>query len=158
MLGLATANTVISLAFFAIGGLIATGLIRERRLGFNALGTATAFVFLTCATGHGMHAEHYIFSSDLYVQDPDLWHQLLVDSFTLLAGLAYLAQRRRHRLVIRGPHALLDFERRLEMAEALREIGQDIAAQTDLDELLQVLARHARALLHADYAAVVIVD
>jgi signal transduction histidine kinase len=142
----------------AIGGLIVTGLVRERRLGFNALGTATALVFLSCATGHGMHAGHYVLFPDFYHQAADLAPQLAVDGITLFAGLAYLAQRRRHGLVIRGPHALLDYARRLEMAEALREIGQDIAAQTDLDALLQRLAGHARALLNADYAAVVIVD
>jgi signal transduction histidine kinase len=158
VVGLATANTLIALAFLAIGGLIVTGLLRERRLGFNALGTATAFVFLSCATGHGMHAGHYVLFPDFYHQAADLAPQLAVDGFTLFAGLAYLAQRRRHGLVIRGPHALLDYARRLEMAEALREIGQDIAAQTDLDALLQRLAGHAQALLNADYAAVVIVD
>ncbi|MHB1132873.1 MAG: sensor histidine kinase [Chloroflexota bacterium] len=158
VVGLATANTLVALAFFAIGGLIVTGLIRERRLGFNALGTATAFVFLSCAAGHGLHAQHYLASFDLYLHIPDLGPQLLVDGFTVAAGFAYLAQRRRHGLVIRGPHALLDFARRLEMAEALREIGQDIAGQTDLDKLLLRLARHAHDLLNADYAAVVTVD
>ncbi len=155
---LGATNALIALAFFAIGGLISVGLMRERNLGFNALGTATAFIFLTCASGHAIHAGHYIASPTAHGQDAISYSQTLADSVTLLAGIAYLAQRRRHGLVIQGPHALLDFQRRLEVAEALRDSGQDIAAQTDLDDLLNRLARHACACLGADYTVVVAFD
>ena len=61
-------------------------------------------------------------------------------------------------LVIRGQHALLGFQRRLGVAEALRSIGEDIAAQTDLDELLLRVTQHTRMLLGASYAIVVTTD
>ncbi len=157
-LQLGATNALIALAFFTIGGLITAGLFKERRLGFNALGTATALIFLTCATGHAIHAGHYVAAPIAHAQDSIVFYQTLADSVTLLAGISYLAQRRRHGLLIRGPHALLNFQRRLEVAEALRDSGQDIAAQTDLDSLLACLVRHATACLGADYTLVVAFD
>lgn len=138
--------------------LILAGLLREKHTGFNVLGWATATMFLSCATGHAIHAEHYFLRADLFAQVPDLWHQTFADGLTLLAALAYLAQRRRYGIVIRGPHALLDYQRRLAVAEALREIGEDVATRTDLDDLLRLLIRHACVLLGADYAAVAVTD
>ncbi len=154
----AAANAVIAASFFAIFGMILAGLIRDWSLGINPLGVATALVFATCATGHAVHAEHYILTPEFYVGDTSLWHQAIADVLTLVAGLGYLAQRRRYGLVIRGIHPMLDYQRRLQMAEALRDIGQDIAAQTNLDKLLRRVVHHARDLLGADYAAIVTVD
>lgn len=149
------ANAVISMAFYVIAYLIFASLFRERRRGFNALGTATGFVFLTCATGHGLHAVHYAQIDQLdhiAASLPNLSFQAIADIFTAMAGVAYLSQRRRYGLVIRGPAELLDFQRRLEAAEVLREVGQDVVAQTDLDRLLDRAVFHARDLLGADYA------
>lgn len=152
----ATANALIAVSFFAISGLIVAGLLKDRSLGVNPLGVATAMVFLTCASGHAMHAEHYF--AEAIDLTSDHWDMLFVDGLTLAAGLTYLAQRRRYGLVIRGSHPLIDYQRRLEMSEALRDISQDIAAQTDFETLLLRVVHHTRDLLQADYAAIVTVD
>jgi len=131
------ANAVIAACYFIIAALIFTGLVKQRGLGFNPLGTATGFIFLTCGLACWMRVEHFILYPNLYRSDPNLWHFALVDSIAVLPATIYLALRRRYGLVIRGQHALLDFQRRLEMAEAMRDIGQDIAAQTDLDAVLR---------------------
>ena len=154
----AAANAVVALSFFIIAFLIFIGLFKDRSLGVNPLGVATALVFLTCASGHAMHAGVYLLDSGVHAADIDLWPVLLVDSFTVAAGLGYLAQRRRYGLVIRGAHPLMDYQRRLDMSEALRDIGQDIAAQTDFDELLSRVVHHARELLGGDYVALMMVD
>ncbi|TAK30110.1 MAG: GAF domain-containing protein [Chloroflexota bacterium] len=155
---IALINAAIAFCFVAISGLIFVGLWKERQAGFNPLGVATALIFFTCASGHGVHAGHYLLSTGMYVQSDHLWNQAVADSLTLIPAIYYLALRRRYGLVIRGPHALLDFARRLDLAEALRSIGEDIAAQTDLDDVLRRVTRHARSLLGADYAAVVTTD
>ena len=152
-----TANSIIAACYFVIAGLIFIGLVRERRLGFNQLGTATCLIFFTCGLGHATHVEHYLEQASFYATMPDLWHQALTDGLTVIPAVIYLTLRRRYGLVIRGPHALLDFQRRLRMAETLRVIGRDVAARTELEDLLAGVAQHALELLEADYAAVVAV-
>ncbi|HLZ70348.1 MAG TPA: GAF domain-containing sensor histidine kinase [Dehalococcoidia bacterium] len=148
------ANAIIAACYFVIAALIFTGLVKQRRLGFNPLGTATGFIFLTSGLSHWIHVENFLLAPEFYRRDPGLWHVALVDSLTVLPATIYLALRRRYGLVIRGQHALLDFQRRLEMAEAMRDIGQDIAAQTDLEAVLRHVVDHALMLLGADYAVV----
>lgn len=152
------ANAIIAACYFAIFTLIFVGLVTQRRLGFNALGTATAFIFLTCALGHAAHAVHYWWEAEAYARVPNLRHQALADGITVIPAVIYLTLRRRYGFIIRGPHALLDFQRRLELAEARRVVCQDVTARTELDDLLARVAEHARALLGADYAAVAAVD
>jgi PAS domain S-box-containing protein len=48
-------------------------------------------------------------------------------------------------------------ERRIRESEALREIGRDLLSRTDPDTVLHRIARHARDLLGAGYAAVAVV-
>lgn len=152
-----TANSIIAACYFTIAALIFIGLVRERRHGFNSLGTATCLIFFTCGLGHATHVEHYLEQASLYASMPDLWHQVLTDGLTVIPAVIYLTLRRRYGLVIRGPHALLDFQRRLRMAETLRVIGRDVSARTELDDVLARVAQHAHELLEADYAAVVAV-
>lgn len=152
------ANAAIAACYFVIAALIFTGLVKQRRLGFNALATATAFIFLTSGLGHWLHVEHYLLQPKIYRQDSALWHMALIDTLTVIPATVYLTLRRRYGLVIRGPHALLDFQRRLEVAEAIRDIGQDIAAQTDLDAVLRHVVDHALILLSGDYAVVTAAD
>ena len=153
-----TANSIIAACYFVIAALIFIGLVRERRLGFNSLATATCLIFFTCGLGHATHVEHYLEQASFYATMPDLWHQALTDGLTVIPAVIYLTLRRRYGLVIRGPHALLDFQRRLRMAETLRVIGRDVSARTELDDLLARVAQHALELLEADYAAVVAVN
>jgi signal transduction histidine kinase len=153
-----TANSIIAACYFVIAALIFIGLVRERRLGFNPLATATCLIFFTCGLGHATHVEHYLEQASFYATMPDLWHQALTDGLTVIPAVIYLTLRRRYGLVIRGPHALLDFQRRLKIAETLRVIGRDVSARTELDDLLSRVAQHAHELLEADYAAVVAVN
>ena len=59
MLG-AACNAVISLAYFMISYAIARPLVVSRQLTTNALGAATAAIFLTCAVHHGAHFVHML--------------------------------------------------------------------------------------------------
>jgi hypothetical protein len=59
MLG-AACNAVISIAYFAICYAIARPLVASRQLTTNALGAATAAIFLTCAVHHGAHCVHML--------------------------------------------------------------------------------------------------
>jgi hypothetical protein len=59
MLG-AACNAVISIAYFMISYAIARPLIASRQLTTNALGAATAAIFLTCAVHHGAHFVHML--------------------------------------------------------------------------------------------------
>jgi signal transduction histidine kinase len=156
---LITANAIIAACYLAISVLIFVGLIRQRHLGFNALGTATGFIFFTCSLGHFVHAEHYWEGAAVYASGAvDISHQALADGITIVPAILYLTLRRRYGFIIRGPHALLDFQRRLELAEALRVVSQDVTARTDLEDLLRRVAEHGRTLLGADYAAVAALD
>lgn len=151
-------NSIIAACYFVIAGLIFIGLVRQRHLGFNSLGTATCLIFFTCGLGHATHVEHYLEQVAFYAVMPDLWHQALTDGLTVIPAVIYLTLRRRYGLVIRGPHALLDFQRRLHIAETLRVIGRDVSARTELDDLLARVSQHALDLLDADYVAVVAVN
>jgi hypothetical protein len=59
MLG-AACNAVISIAYFMICYAIARPLVVSRQLTTNALGAATAAIFLTCAVHHGAHFVHML--------------------------------------------------------------------------------------------------
>jgi hypothetical protein len=59
MLG-AACNAVISIAYFMIAYAIARPLVVSRQLRTNALGAATAAIFLTCAVHHGAHVVHML--------------------------------------------------------------------------------------------------
>jgi signal transduction histidine kinase len=152
------ANSIVAACYFVIAALIFVGLAKQRRLGFNPLATATCLIFFTCGLGHATHVEHYLEQAAFYATLPDLWHQALTDGLTVIPAVIYLTLRRRYGLVIRGPHALLDFQRRLRIAETLRVIGRDVSARTELDDLLARVAQHALDLLEADYVAVVAVN
>ena len=59
MLG-AACNGVIAIAYFMISYAIARPLVDSRQLRTNALGAATAAIFLTCAVHHGAHVVHML--------------------------------------------------------------------------------------------------
>ena len=59
MLG-AACNAVISIAYFMIAYAIARPLVVSRQLTTNALGAATAAIFVTCAVHHGAHFVHML--------------------------------------------------------------------------------------------------
>ncbi|HZQ34676.1 MAG TPA: hypothetical protein VFD32_02005, partial [Dehalococcoidia bacterium] len=84
------ANAIVAACYFVIAALIFTGLVKQRRLGFNPLGTATGFIFLTAGLGHWMHVEHYILYPEIYRKDPGFWHIALVDAITVLPASIYI--------------------------------------------------------------------
>ncbi|MCW2762698.1 MAG: hypothetical protein JWR85_2899 [Marmoricola sp.] len=59
MLG-AVCNAVIAIAYLMIVYAIAGPLVKSRQLRSNALGAATAAIFLTCAVHHGAHVVHML--------------------------------------------------------------------------------------------------
>ena len=59
MLG-AACNAVIAVAYSMIVYAIARPLVRSRQLRSNAMGAATAAIFLTCAVHHGAHVVHML--------------------------------------------------------------------------------------------------
>jgi hypothetical protein len=59
MLG-AVCNGIIAIAYFMISYAIVRPLVASRQLRTNALGAATAAIFLTCAVHHGAHVVHML--------------------------------------------------------------------------------------------------
>ncbi|MET0840166.1 MAG: hypothetical protein ABWY19_15390 [Marmoricola sp.] len=56
----AVCNAIISIAYFMICYAIVRPLLASRQLRSNALGAATAAIFLTCAVHHGAHVLHMV--------------------------------------------------------------------------------------------------
>src|SRR5687768_1237836 len=76
-------NALIGLAYLAIAGLIARGLLQTSQVRSNGLAVATAAIFLTSAGGHLLYAAHGE-------------HLAAWDALTVLAALTFLAMRRQY--------------------------------------------------------------
>jgi hypothetical protein len=120
------ANVVITAAYAMIAAYIVRGLV-EGSQWTNWLGIATAAIFASCAAGHGMHVLHFLLPAidswnyplpaealaEGYAMRTAMgdWHSLLPDALTALAGLTYLALRRRLGAILRGSPKLFRDER-----------------------------------------------
>lgn len=103
-------NIAIAVAYTAISVLIANGLRRSGQLGrANPLGTMTAAIFLSCAVGHGAHAEHLAVQQA--ARDLADIHLLAVDGITALIAVGYLSLRSRFDALIRRPAMFQDVAR-----------------------------------------------
>ena len=71
---------------------------------------------------------------------------------TALSNVRAFEETQRQREELRASNAHL--ARLLEQSDTLQEIGRELAAQRDLQTLLQLVCRGARRLLRADYTAV----
>ena len=155
------ANLVIALAYLAIAAAIVVPLARERQVGSNRLGTATAAIFLTCAVHHGGHSVKALlpflhswqtlgFSVSTGIYTRLAWDAQAVvwDLLTAGVGLYYLSLRRTYAPLMRGAKLFEDMRERqrqaleindnivqglaaAQMALALGEVAQSEAALTE---------------------------
>lgn len=117
------ANALIAVAYFGIFGAILVPLVREGQVRKNALGTATAAIFLTCAVHHGVHAVHMVmptFEVDL-VQGLAMrtawgWQLALWDVIGAVVAYYYWTLRRTYGSLMQGAQLFEDMKRREEQA------------------------------------------
>ncbi|WP_354699128.1 EAL domain-containing protein [Paraconexibacter sp. AEG42_29] len=135
----AAANTVIAGCYFAIVWVITGGLVRTRQVRTNALGVATALIFLTCGVHHGAHAAHLLMplvAADAHgeaMRQAFSWQMAIWDIVGAGVGITYLSLRSSFGRLLQTPAMFRDMSQaRVEAAiaaehEALNEaqaIGQ----------------------------------
>jgi hypothetical protein len=126
-LGLAC-NAVVALAYLGIVALIVVPLARSRQLRSNALGVATAAVFLTGAMHHGAYAVQLL-AAPLGGADaggrtlPAAWGWPLagLDLLAAIAAVGYLVLRRRHGSLLQDAQLFEDLRRREQQALELND-------------------------------------
>ena len=107
-------NYTIAVCYFCIFMLIFVGLLRQKALGRNLLGSATSGIFLTCSMGHLIHAV----SSHVWGNSWEAGAQVIVDGWTTLPAITYLILRRKYGLLISGPDMINEFRTQLAQQSA----------------------------------------
>ena len=110
----ALANTVISVAYFAISSSIAVPLHRVRQLGTNRLGTATAAIFFSCGVGHAFHAVHAVSGSGMAMGGA---YEVAWDLVTACVAVYYWTLRRVYGSLMQGATLFEDLEQRARLTE-----------------------------------------
>lgn len=158
------ANVLVAVAYFSISFIVFRGLRSTQQLGTNKLGTATAFIFLTCAVHHGSHSVHMLLPS-FGIEDASAealragwhWPTIVWDFFTAAVGLYYLSLRGSYASVLRGAQMFEDLKVRerqaveindsivqgLTVAKYAMETGRDEQSREAVEETL----RKARVLI-----------
>ncbi len=134
-------NYTISICYFIIFILIFRGLITQRLLGRNPLGTATSGIFLTCSLGHFAHA----FISHAEGNAWELAVQVVVDGWTVVPAIAYVVMRRRYGLIVRGPDMINEF--RTQIAQQSAEIKVMKEVELLKDDFLAMASHELRTPL-----------
>src|SRR3954447_2897300 len=118
MLG-AACNAAISIAYFMISYAIARPLVVSRQLTTNALGAATAAIFLTCAVHHGGHTVHMLLpyfdaeqSKGLALRASYDWEAAIWDIITAAVGVYYWTLRRTYGSLMKGAQLFEDMRQR----------------------------------------------
>jgi signal transduction histidine kinase len=132
----AVANSVIMLAYLGISAAILLPLIEAGEVRTNRLGLATAFIFFSCAVGHGGHAFHVLAplvgigeAHGEVARSAIDWHLALWDSLTACIGLWYWTLRRSYGRLLEGAKLFEDLrERQREAAEINDSVVQGIVA------------------------------
>jgi hypothetical protein len=152
----ATANAVLTVAYFLIAATILRGLVQRRQLATNRLGAATAAIFATCGIGHGVHLLHVLqavaagpagVAAISHVYD---WHLAAVDVVTATVAVAYWSLRSQLRTLVDRWALFPDLEgprrRAIELNDAV--VQELVAARyaLDLGELERGRAGVERAL------------
>jgi hypothetical protein len=152
------ANAVVALAYLAIATIIFRGLRGGDQLWSNRLGTATAFIFLTCGVHHGSHSVHMLLPS-FGVDDPQAlalregwhWPSAVWDVFAAGVGVYYLSLRKSYASVLRGAQMFEDLRERerqaveindnivqgLTVAKYALEVGRDDQSRKAVEDTLR---------------------
>lgn len=168
------ASAVITLSFGAIGLKLALDLTRSAQWGGNPLGVATTFIFVTCASSHGIRTIQLLEPSLLGPSLPGLaarveydWlHMIALDAVTAFAGVWYWTMRRRYPSLARGAAMFEDLRSRnrealtinddivqgLSQAKLALEAGEDELGEEALDDTLEKSKRLITDLLESDRA------
>lgn len=159
----ALANGVVSLAYFAIAAAIFVPLSRAGELWGNRLGTATGFIFFTCAVGHGLHTVHALLPL-VGVTGPEVDagrsaepHDALWAVLTATIGVYYWTLRRGYGRLLEGGTLFEDhLARQREAVEVNDGIVQSLVAarmarqlgrEADVDRALEAALHSSRVLV-----------
>jgi hypothetical protein len=122
------ANLVVAIAYLAIAYAIAKPLIDSGQLRSNALGAATAAIFLTCAVHHGGHTVHMLLpyadaekSKGLALRASYDWEAAIWDIITAAVGVYYWTLRRTYGSLMRGAQLFEDMRQREAQALELND-------------------------------------
>ncbi len=160
----AAANFVTMVAYFAIVVAILVPLVREKQLRANALGSATALIFFTCAVHHGSHTLHMLLpelgiakTSGLAMRTAFDPAAVVWDLFTAAVGVYYWTLRRTYGALMNGAKLFDDMRERQRQALEINDgIVQGLATAKlalELDqtaitrEALESTLASARALI-----------
>ncbi|MDX1621269.1 MAG: hypothetical protein R3320_09780 [Nitriliruptorales bacterium] len=145
-------NLTIAVGYFAIGGTILRGVFRSGQLRSNPLAVATGLIFVSCAAGHGAHAEHLLLpgiaEEARQVYD---WHLTAIDSVTAVVAVRYWMLRGRLPALIRGSQLFedqavrrqqaLDLQdtvvQRIATAKLALEVGDETRGRAELERALE---------------------
>lgn len=117
-------NLAIALPYFAISYFVMRGLVKSNQLRSNHLGLGTAMIFLSCGTGHLLHAEHMLFGGREFRTAADL-HLTLWNASTAGIAVWYLSMRARYGQLLQSPAMFEDQTRVTADAEARRAADHD---------------------------------
>lgn len=119
----AAANLVIALAYLGICWAVTRGLVRTAQLWRNRLGTATAFIFLTCAVHHGAHSVHLLLPAvgleehvGRSLRASIEWHVVTWDLFGAAIGVWYWSLRASYGSLLQGGKLFDDLRERQQQA------------------------------------------
>lgn len=109
----AVANGVILVAYSLIAATILRGLVRQKQVRTNLLGTATAAIFFTCAVHHGAHTVHMISpvfglqtESGLAMRESMGTSALVWDALSATVAVYYWSLRRQYGALLQSSPAL----------------------------------------------------
>lgn len=122
------ANFVVAMAYVAIAYAIAKPLIDSGQLRSNALGGATAAIFLTCAVHHGGHTVHMLLpyadtetTKGLALRASYDWEAAIWDIITAAVGVYYWTLRRTYGSLMKGAQLFEDMRQRETQALELND-------------------------------------
>lgn len=164
----AAANAVVSVAYFAICYSVFVPLYRAGQLGSNRLGTATGFIFFSCAVGHGLHSVHALLPSigeshaAAEVGRSVELHDASWAVFTAIIGVFYWTLRRSYGRLLEGAVLFEDQAGRQRQAVEIndsivqsvvaarmaRRLGRDDEVDAALDAALDASRELVEQLLH----------
>lgn len=112
-------NAIITAAYLGIVFAILKPLVVSKQVRENALGLATAGIFLTCAAHHGGHVAHMLLPyvgleqhSGLHLRAAWEWHTLIVDIFGAGVGVYYWSLRKTYGPLMKGAKLFEDMKER----------------------------------------------
>lgn len=148
------ATTVMWTCYGSIAAFMIFGLLKDRQWATNYLGVATAVIFITCTTSHGMHVMHSLLpavGTDMVLGtaarrafgDPRL---VAINLFAAVVAVWYLSLRNRFKVVWRGAALFEDMRERQKRAMELNDdVVQNITqaklhlAQGNREEAIELI-------------------